>query len=203
MLDFKRRSNDLSRFLRFLSRWTVFASKRFISVRACVRACVRVCVCYRPNGVHQLTFRRDTTYDNLLPPEAVNPGIALQTRTRIHCAKMCREEEWCNSYFYNDVTRLCLRHRTVYLAPPAIASCQKKDGGIFGLNQVYYEVQTSVIYQLVGTPSCKPSSPWIYFMVVTHNYWGVDERIVANTVTRNQIFLSVREMNNQLKCCNK
>ena len=77
---------------------------------------------HRPSGVHRLTFRRETTYDNLLPPEAVNPGIALQTRSGIHCAKLCREEEWCNSYFYNDVTRLCLRHRAVYLAPPAIDS---------------------------------------------------------------------------------
>ena len=96
----------------------------YVCVYMCVRvrACVRARVCYRPNGVHQMTFRRDTAYDNLLPPEAVNQGIALQTRTRIHCAKLCREEEWCNSYFYNDVTRLCLRHRTVYLAPPVIAS---------------------------------------------------------------------------------
>ena len=77
---------------------------------------------HRPSGVHRLTFRRETTYDNLLPPEAVNLGIAQQTRSGIHCAKLCREEEWCNSYFYNDVTRICLRHRAVYLAPPAFYS---------------------------------------------------------------------------------
>ena len=132
MLDFKRPSNELPRFypLPHSVGCLLFETVYFrVCVCVCVCACVRACVCvspYRPNRVHQLTFRRDTTYDNILPPEDVNPGIAQQTRNRIHFAKLCREEEWCNSYFYNEVTRFCLRHRTVHLAPPAIASLSEE-----------------------------------------------------------------------------
>ena len=71
------------------------------------------------HSIRHLTLYRDTAYDNLLPVSATVTS-SVPTKSKIQCAGLCRDEVSCNSFFYNDVSRKCLRQRVVYLAPPQV-----------------------------------------------------------------------------------
>ena len=92
-------------------------------------------VCVFHHSIHQLTLSRDTAYDNLFP-KSLNVTSSAPTENKIHYAKLCREEVSCNSFFYNDVSRKCLRQRVVHMAPPPNDALLEAGWQYFRLGQV-------------------------------------------------------------------
>ena len=89
-------------------------------------------VCVFRSSIRQSTLYRDTAYDNLLP-KSVTAASSVPSKSHIHCAKLCREDVSCNSFFYNDVSRKCLRQRVVHLAPPPTNSVSEQGWQYFRL----------------------------------------------------------------------
>ena len=59
-------------------------------------------------------FFRDEAFDNLLP---INfQGSFSAAASALNCAALCQNLDWCNSFFYNDVSRQCSAQRMVYKA---------------------------------------------------------------------------------------
>ncbi|KAL8578103.1 hypothetical protein ACOMHN_055423 [Nucella lapillus] len=43
-------------------------------------------------------------------------------RSLLTCATRCSEQRWCNTFFYNDISKECLRQRMVYEFPVGVTS---------------------------------------------------------------------------------
>ncbi|KAK7108151.1 hypothetical protein V1264_015941 [Littorina saxatilis] len=42
---------------------------------------------------------------------------SIFVRSKLHCATACQAQEWCNSFFYNDVIKTCVPQWLVHVSP--------------------------------------------------------------------------------------